>query len=123
MVRDARALPALLTMRAERDKPAAHPDTSTLARTNSIFMNENSHRGCGSAGRSESRLGERTGNEALRGHGIPTPTPQTGATEKPFGSLFTLTPDPLAGSGQLRSDLTAGGGLPMFRSRPARPIP
>jgi hypothetical protein len=86
-------------------------------------MNENSHRGPGAAGRSESRLGRRTGNEALRGHGILTSAPQITATEKPFGSLFTVTCDPPAGSGQLGSDLTAGGGLPMFRTLPARPIP
>src|ERR1700730_10267293 len=57
----------------------AYPDTSILARTNSNFMNENSHRDGGSAGRSESRLGERTGNEVLRSHGILTPAPQTTA--------------------------------------------
>ena len=48
---------------------------------------------------------------------------QPAATEKPFGSVFTLSRDPRAGSGHEGSDLTAGGGLPMFRSRPARLIP
>src|ERR1700730_55203 len=37
------------------------------------------------------------------------------ATEKPRGSLFTLCCEPPAGSGHQGPDLTAGGGLPMFR--------
>jgi hypothetical protein len=77
----------------------------------------------GSTLRSPTRATRRLGERTTAVYVEPPRPPRSAATEKPFGSLFTPSGAPPVGPGRPGPDLTAGGALPMFRSRQARLIP